>query len=97
MRIDRLNATEYAVIMQMLPATMHAAGSFNREPAMTTHTLTLRATRAGAPHAPRQQAMGVVARWCAGQFTRPLYHHLGAFDLARSGLARELLARNIGR
>jgi hypothetical protein len=39
----------------------------------------------------RAHASALVARWYAAHFTPPFYHRLGAFDLARSGLARELL------
>jgi hypothetical protein len=37
-------------------------------------------------------ALPLLARWCAAFFMRPQYHHMGAFDLARSSLAREVLA-----
>ncbi|HTT10044.1 MAG TPA: hypothetical protein VMG60_04055 [Burkholderiaceae bacterium] len=57
---------------------------------MTSRTPTLRARRvASAGLQPR--AIERLARWCASRLARPLYHHLGAFDLARSGLAAELL------
>jgi len=63
----------------------------------TTSSSTLHRAPLAAPTAPpRALAIGLVARWCAAQFTRPLYHRLGAFDLARSGLARELL-QNVRR
>jgi len=39
----------------------------------------------------RARAIRLLALWCAAHFTRPLHHRLGAFDLARSGLARQLL------
>jgi hypothetical protein len=37
-------------------------------------------------------ALQALARWGAAFFMRPAYHHMGAFDLARSRLAREVLA-----
>jgi len=61
---------------------------------MTTSTLLptlMRSASAGGSH---PLATGLLARWCAAHFTRPLYHRLGAFDLARSGVARALLERN---
>ncbi|HUL67819.1 MAG TPA: hypothetical protein VLW55_24710 [Burkholderiaceae bacterium] len=65
---------------------------------MTTSTLLptlIRNASAGVPR-PGSHALatGLLARWCATHFTRPLYHRLGAFDLARSGMARALLERN---
>ena len=60
----------------------------------TSFNATLQRAPLAAPTAwLRAQAISLVARWCATQFTRPLYHHLGAFDLARSGLARELIEK----
>ena len=48
--------------------------------------------RRAAAHARlHARAIRLLARWCAAHFTRPLHHRLGAFDLARSGLARQLL------
>jgi hypothetical protein len=46
---------------------------------------------AGARARLQARASRLIARWCAAHFTRPLHHRLGAFDLARSGLARQLL------
>lgn len=68
---------------------------------MTTSTLPstlLHAPAVGATSARVQpRAIGPVARWCATHFTRPLYHRLGAFDVARSGLASELLGMQTRR
>jgi len=57
---------------------------------MTSRTLPLAPLRTDAGVA-QHRAIGLVARWCASRFTRPLYHRLGAFDLARSALAASLL------
>jgi hypothetical protein len=57
---------------------------------MTSRTLPLAPLRARVA-ATRPRAIGLLAHWCASRFTRPLYHRLGAFDLARSGLAASLL------
>ena len=60
----------------------------------TSFDATLHRAPLAAPTARlRAQAISLVGRWCATQLTRPLYHHLGAFDLARSGLARELIEK----
>ena len=68
---------------------------------MTTSTLppTIEhSTPASVPRATTHVlANALLARWCAAHFTRPLYHRLGAFDLARSGMARALLERNATR
>lgn len=68
---------------------------------MTTSTLprTVMCTGSAEVSRPGSQvvATGLLVRWCAAQFTRPLYHRLGAFDLARSGMARALLERNASR
>ena len=62
---------------------------------MSTSTLLSPLHRVTGRHAaqpkPVTRAIALVARWCARRFARPQYHRLGAFDLARSGLARDLL------
>jgi hypothetical protein len=68
---------------------------------MTTSSLSpnlLRIADAGVrrPNS-RAQATGLLARWCAAHFARPLNHRLGAFDLARSDMARAVLERNASR
>ena len=68
---------------------------------MTTSSLPptlLRVANAGVlgPNS-RALATGLLARWCATRFTHPLYHRLGAFDLARSDTARALLDKNAAR
>jgi hypothetical protein len=101
MRIARLCATEYAEIISPSPAFSHEAGEFDEELVMTTsalHPTIVHNARASVPRATKHAlATGLLARWCAAHFTRPLYHRLGAFDLARSGMARELLERNATR
>ena len=59
----------------------------------STWNSTLRNDRKLASARARLQAHAtrLVARWCAAHLTRPLHYRLGAFDLARSGLARQLL------
>jgi hypothetical protein len=60
---------------------------------ITVHTLR-RAANAAPRSGLRARGIRLLARWCANHFTRPLHHRLGAFDLARSEIARELLANN---
>jgi hypothetical protein len=73
----------------------------NRGLAMTISSLPPLPPRHAAHGAARARlqahAASLLARWYATHCARPLYsHRLGAFDLARSGLARELL-KNLRR
>jgi hypothetical protein len=101
MLIARLSVTEYAGIISWSPAFSHEAGEFDEELVMTTSTLSPTIVRDAGSSVGRATthalATALLARWCAAHFTRPLYHRLGAFDLARSGMARALLERNATR
>lgn len=97
MRNDRLRTRQPDHDHTFVAGALHAAGAFEQEAVLTTRTWNLRfhpTPDAGAPGTRRPApAIGPLARWCVAFFTGPPYHRMGAFDMARSSLARELLAR----
>jgi hypothetical protein len=65
------------------------SGTWNQ---IAGHTLTAAGLRAQG-RALARRAADAVARWWAAYMSRPVYYRMGAFDAARSALARQLVER----